>query len=97
MFLKGQKLRSSIGIYLGRAAFIDFIDKIKQVENNKKPQNKKIRICMVEYAIMDKIMNINKENVWIMKKWGEHKFFNISPPPPRPKYLHRPTRELWQR
>ena len=30
----------SIRNYLGRAAFNDFIGKIKQVENNKKPQKK---------------------------------------------------------
>ena len=42
----------SIRNYLGRAAFNDFIGKIKQVQNNKKPQKKKIRIYMDEFEMM---------------------------------------------
>ena len=43
---------NSNGNYLGRDAFIDFIGKIKQVENNKKPQKKKISIYMDEFEMM---------------------------------------------
>ena len=35
---KRPEKRDLNGNYLGRAVFIDFIGKIKQVENNKKPQ-----------------------------------------------------------
>ena len=52
LYLKGQKIVISIGNYLGRAAFNDFIGKIKQVENNKKPKKKKIRIYMDEFEMM---------------------------------------------
>ena len=52
---------SLIGIHLGQDA-LSILSKIKQY-NIKKLENKKIRICMNGYGIMQEIMNMNEESI----------------------------------